>query len=110
MLWEAQARGLCWHATVSDGAPAMQQACATVDPHGQHGRDIWHLLHTWSQVQARVDRVVTTLQGQALTAQRYAERLAAGIATDPDLPARPRWPLDETIAPALGAGKRGARA
>jgi hypothetical protein len=26
VLWEAQDRGLRWHATVSDGAPAMQQA------------------------------------------------------------------------------------
>ncbi len=78
VLWEVQARGLRWHATVSDGAPAMQQACATVDPAGQHGRDVWHLLHTCSQIQARVDRVVQTLEGQADTAQRYAARLAAG--------------------------------
>jgi hypothetical protein len=35
-----------------------------------------------------------------------AERLAAGVITDPELPARPRWPLDEIAAPALGAGKR----
>jgi hypothetical protein len=77
-LWEAQARGLRWHATVSDGAPAMQQACAVVDPAGQHGRDVWHLLHTCSQIQGRVDRVVTTLADQAATAQRYAARVAAG--------------------------------
>jgi hypothetical protein len=56
----------------------MQQACATVDPTGQHGRDVWHLLHTCSQIQARVDRVVATLEAQATTAQRYAERVAAG--------------------------------
>jgi hypothetical protein len=67
VLWEAQARGLRWHATVSDGAPAIQQACATVDPDGQHGRDIWHLLQTCSQVQARLDRVVATLEAQAAT-------------------------------------------
>ncbi len=78
VLWEAQARGLRWHATVSDGAPAMQQACHVVDPNGQHGRDVWHLLHTCSQIQARVDRVVATLEGQAATAQHYAERVAAG--------------------------------
>ena len=78
VLWEAQARGLRWHATVSDGAPAMQQACRVVDPDGQHGRDVWHLLHTWSQVQGRVDRVVARLKAQAATAQRYAERLRAG--------------------------------
>ncbi len=78
VLWEAQARGLRWHATVSDGAPGMQQACATVDPQGQHGRDVWHLLHTCSQTQGRVDRVVATLEAQAATAQRYAERVVAG--------------------------------
>ncbi len=78
VLWEAQARGLRWHATVCDGAPAMQQACATVDPDGQHGRDVWHLLHSCSQIQGRVDRVVQTLEAQAATAQRYVERVAAG--------------------------------
>ncbi len=78
VLWEAQARGLRWHATVSDGAPAMQQACRVVDPDGQHGRDVWHLLQTCSQIQGRVDRVVATLEAQAATAQRYAERVRAG--------------------------------
>jgi N6-L-threonylcarbamoyladenine synthase len=39
-----------------------------------------------------------------------AERLAAGLATDPDLPARARWPLDEDSAPIVGAGRKGARA
>lgn len=78
VLWEAQARGLRWHATVSDGAPAMQQACSVVDPDGQHGRDVWHLLHPCSQIQGRVDRVGATLESQAVTAQRYAERVAAG--------------------------------
>jgi N6-L-threonylcarbamoyladenine synthase len=39
-----------------------------------------------------------------------AERLAQGL-TDPlDVPARPRWPLDELAAPKLGSGARGARA
>jgi len=78
VLWEAQARGLRWHATVTDGAPAMQQACITVDPDGQHGRAVWHLLHTCGQIQARLDRVVATLSHQAATAQRYTARLAAG--------------------------------
>lgn len=34
--------------------------------------------------------------------------LDAGAAED--LPARPRWPLDQSAAPMLGAGKRGAKA
>jgi hypothetical protein len=78
LLWELQARGLRWHATVSDGAAAMQQACATVDPDGQHGRDVWHLLHSCAQTQARLERVVSTLEAQAATAHRYAQRVAAG--------------------------------
>jgi N6-L-threonylcarbamoyladenine synthase len=45
----------------------------------------------------------------AMIAWAGAERLAAGLPTDPALPARPRWPLDEAAAPMGGAGKRGAR-
>jgi N6-L-threonylcarbamoyladenine synthase len=44
----------------------------------------------------------------AMIAWAGAERLAAGLHTDPDLPARPRWPLDEAAEPMGGAGKRGA--
>jgi N6-L-threonylcarbamoyladenine synthase len=46
----------------------------------------------------------------AMIAWAGAERLAAGLLTDPSLPARPRWPLDEDAVPMGGAGKRGARA
>ncbi|MCA1599986.1 MAG: hypothetical protein LC769_13440, partial [Chloroflexi bacterium] len=106
VLWELQARGVRWHATVSDGAPAMQQACATVDPAGQHGRDVWHLLHTCSQVQGRVDRVVATLEEQAATAQRYAEQVAAGKRP------RGRQPraLDRTHAAQLMGARQTAQA
>jgi N6-L-threonylcarbamoyladenine synthase len=46
----------------------------------------------------------------AMIAWAGAERLAAGLLTDPDLPARPRWPLDEVAEPLIGAGRKGARA
>jgi len=39
-----------------------------------------------------------------------AERLAAGVATDPDLPARPRWPLDAEAVPMASFGRKGAKA
>jgi hypothetical protein len=106
VLWEVQARGLHGHATVSDGAPAMQQACTTVDPAGQHGRDVWHLLHSCSQSQTRVDRVVATLAAQATTAQRYAARVAAG-----DRP-RGRQPraLDAAHAEQLARARQTAQA
>jgi hypothetical protein len=101
-----KARGLRWHATVSDGAPAMQQACATVDPTGQHGRDVWHLLQTCSQIQGRVDRVVATLETHAATALRYTERVAAG-----ERP-RGRQPraLDDLHAMQLTAARQTAQA
>ncbi len=46
----------------------------------------------------------------AMIAWAGAERLAAGLPPDPALPARARWPLDETAPPVVGAGKQGARA
>ena len=102
VLWEAQARGLRWHATVSDGAPAMQQAWMTVDPAGQHGRDVWHLLQTCSQIQGRVDRVVHTLDDQVAAGQRYTTKVAAGE--------RPRGRHPVALDPAHAAQVRTARA
>ncbi len=46
----------------------------------------------------------------AMIAWAGAQRLAAGIATNSNLPARARWPLDEDSASVLGSGRRGARA
>jgi N6-L-threonylcarbamoyladenine synthase len=46
----------------------------------------------------------------AMIAWAGAERLAAGLLPDPALPARARWPLDETAEPVHAAGRLGARA
>jgi len=46
----------------------------------------------------------------AMIAWAGAERLAAGLAPDADLPARARWPLDEAATPLVGAGLKGAKA
>jgi hypothetical protein len=78
VLWLAQERGLRWHATSSDGGGAIHAACQAVDPHGQHGRDVWHVLHTCAQVQGRLDRQVTALTTQQVTVARQAARVAAG--------------------------------
>jgi N6-L-threonylcarbamoyladenine synthase len=45
----------------------------------------------------------------AMIAWAGCERLAAGLSSQEVL-ARPRWPLDESASPMLGAGKRGAKA
>jgi len=78
LLWLAQERGLRWHATISDGGRAIAAACQIVDPQGQHGRDVWHIFHTWSQVQRRVERQVGRLQERSASVKRQAARIAAG--------------------------------
>jgi hypothetical protein len=78
LLWLAQERGLRWQATISDGGAAMHAACRTVDPHGQHGRDVWHVFQRCAQVQGRLDRHVAERQGQTATVMRQAVRVAAG--------------------------------
>ncbi|MEO1495228.1 MAG: tRNA (adenosine(37)-N6)-threonylcarbamoyltransferase complex transferase subunit TsaD [Pseudomonadota bacterium] len=45
----------------------------------------------------------------AMIAWAGLERLAAGM-TDTDTAPRPRWPLDESAAPMIGSGKKGAKA
>lgn len=46
----------------------------------------------------------------AMIAWAGIERLRLGHRDGMDLAARPRWPLDQSAAPMLGAGKRGAKA
>jgi hypothetical protein len=77
-LWLAQARGLRWHTTISDGGPAIEAAVRVADPTGQHRRDVWHVLHGCAQVQGRLDRRVTQLEAQTARVQRQAARIAAG--------------------------------
>jgi hypothetical protein len=77
-LWLAQERGLRWHTAASDGGAAMEQALRTVDPDGPAQRDVWHVLHQCGQVQARLDRRVTALEGRTAVVARQAARVAAG--------------------------------
>lgn len=46
----------------------------------------------------------------AMIAYAGIEQMAAGARDDLTLSARPRWPLDQTAAPMLGSGKKGAKA
>ena len=78
VLWLAQARGLRWHTTIGDGGAAIEAAVQTVDPTGQHRRDVWHVLHVCAQVQGRLDRRVAQVEAQTASVQRQAARLAAG--------------------------------
>jgi hypothetical protein len=49
-----------------------------VHPKQPHQRDVWHILHSCQQVQARLDRVVERLKAQSAVVVRQAARLAAG--------------------------------
>jgi hypothetical protein len=77
-LWLAQERGLRWQTTVTDGGTAMEQALRTVDPHGRAQRDVWHVLHQCGQVQGRLDRRVSDLEGRVAVVARQAARVTAG--------------------------------
>jgi hypothetical protein len=78
VLWLAQERGLRWHTTISDGGAAIDAAVRTVDPMGQHGRDVWHVLHACAQVQGRLDRRAAQVEAQTASVERQAARVAAG--------------------------------
>jgi hypothetical protein len=78
LLWEAQAHGLQWTATISDGGGAIGNACTHLEPAVPHGHDIWHLLHRWTQALARLERHHATLVARTATVQRQADRCAAG--------------------------------
>jgi hypothetical protein len=92
VLWEAEAHGLRWSQVVTDGAGAMQQACATVAPTVVVQRDLWHVLHRCGQVQGRVDRQWAAADAQTAVVARQAARLAAGQ------PARGRTPQTDPVA------------
>ena len=46
----------------------------------------------------------------AMIAWAGIERYREGAMDDMSLTARPRWPLDQTVAPMIGSGKKGAKA
>ena len=46
----------------------------------------------------------------AMIAYAGIERFRLGLTDDMHLKARPRWPLDESVAPQLGSGRKGAKA
>ena len=95
LLWQLEEQGLRWHTVVSDGGKAIGEAVGTVAAEQSHQRDVWHVLHLCQQVQGRLDRQVTSLQGQTSTVARQAARVAAGK------PPRGRHPQSDVAAHAV---------
>jgi Transposase, Mutator family len=78
ILWALQARGLRWERVVLDGGSAMQAACRQVTPTVLLQHDQWHVLHTCTQHQARLERQLATLTARTAVVARQAARVAAG--------------------------------
>jgi hypothetical protein len=78
VVWDLQARGLCWNRVVLDGGSAMQAACRAVTPEVPLQHDQWHVLHACAQRQARLERQLATLSGRTAVVARQAARVAAG--------------------------------
>ena len=57
-LWYLREQGVECKGSVSDGGNAIHEALRTTQLLTTHQRDVWHVLHLLSQVQARLARVV----------------------------------------------------
>ncbi len=76
--WYLHEQGILCDRSVSDGGRAIHEALSQVQHLARHQRDIWHLLHTASQVQGRLDRALQQAQERLPIIQRQAERVAQG--------------------------------
>jgi N6-L-threonylcarbamoyladenine synthase len=91
--------GAIRHLVVAGGVAANQSLRCALDA---VAREAGYALH--------VPPPALCTDNGAMIAWAGAERLARGLTDGFDFAARPRWPLDDGAAPALGAGKHGAKA
>jgi hypothetical protein len=75
-LWYVQEQGVNTLGTVSDGGRAIQEALRTTKALDTHQRDVWHVLHLASQVQARLERVVQDEEERGQVVQRQEQHRA----------------------------------
>jgi hypothetical protein len=78
LLWYLQEQGVVWQTAATDGGQAMQEGLRMAQAEAKQQRDVWHVLHSGTQVQGRVDRFLNELQEQLPTVQRQADRIAQG--------------------------------
>jgi transposase-like protein len=79
LLWSLQDREVRWDRLVGDEGAALQAACRSVSPAITFQSDQWHVLHTCSQLQARLERRLRELEAQSVVVERQAARLASGL-------------------------------
>lgn len=78
LLWEAQDHGLVVDRAVMDGGAAARAGCRRALPACPIQGDQWHVLHTCSQAQGRLDRRWRDLRDRMAVVARQAARVAAG--------------------------------
>ena len=88
LLWQVQDDGLVYDRVVLDGGPAARAAAQAVSAHIPLQSDQWHVLHSCTAIQGRLERRVRALQQQSAVVERQAARVAAGQ--------RPRGPNPKT--------------
>jgi Transposase, Mutator family len=76
-LWYLQEQGVNTKASVSDGGRAIADALRTTKALETHQRDVWHILHLASQVQARLERVVQKEEARSLVSQHQEQHRAS---------------------------------
>jgi transposase len=76
-LWYLQEQRVNPLGTVSAGGRAIAEALRTTKALDTHQRDVWHVLHLASQVQARLERVVQDEEARSLVIQRQEQHRAS---------------------------------
>lgn len=76
-LWYLHEQGVACKGSVSDGGRAIEEALQTTKAISKHQRDVWHLVHLASQVQARLERVVQEEEARWLVIERQEQYQAA---------------------------------
>jgi len=79
LLWQVQENGLLYDRAVMDAGRAARAACQRVHPALPLQGDQWHVLHTWSQVQGRLERIWRAWHERTAVVERQAARVAAGL-------------------------------
>lgn len=73
-LWYLQEQGVTCTGTVSDGGRAIAEALRTTKALSTHQRDVWHVMHLASQVQARLERVVQEEEERGRLIERHEQQ------------------------------------
>ncbi len=95
---------------LAEAPPAPTLAVAGGVAANQSLRAALQAVCTEADVQFTAPPLALCTDNAAMIAYAGAELLAAGVTHDAGFSARPRWPLDQTAAPLVGSGRKGAKA